>query len=389
MRIRVSVQTLSPISISRGRAIGNELQTAGRIPGGTWRGALAAYIMEERGLDDAPPADGSDAASGPENDADFHRLFLAGEARFSDLRWAGGYPWPLSARGCALDDGHPVVDLLADTSLKHKLLVECKDCGAKVALPRKDYYERDRYGQPRPAGPTRRITAHTAISGRTLRVMEQQFFSTEILERQQPFEGEVRCTEEAGKTLQAIIGEGVRLTIGRAGTRGCGDVLLNSSEVDDSGDEGELKRRLERLNALFQDRGEVAFTCTLVSPALVLDEWLMARSWIAAADIAEAAGEPASLDGYDLAACYCRTMVLAGWNAQAKLPKSDAWAIAPGSAFLFKKKHQGDARVEIDRLARILAKAQTGIGERWEEGLGEAVFCDEFHIQQRLSCTAL
>ena len=72
---------------------------------------------------------------------------------------------------------------------------------------------------------------------------------------------------------------------------------------------------------------------------------------------------------------------LSGWNAQAQLPKSDTWAIAPGSAFLFKRKYEGDPDAEFERLAQILAKAEEGIGERWEEGLGEAVFCDDFHIE--------
>ena len=76
-------------------------------------------------------------------------------------------------------------------------------------------------------------------------------------------------------------------------------------------------------------------------------------------------------------------MQLSGWNAQAQLPKSDIWAIAPGSAFLFARPFSGDRDKEIERLARVLEKAEDGIGERWEEGLGEAVFCDEFHVQQR------
>jgi hypothetical protein len=65
------------------------------------------------------------------------------------------------------------------------------------------------------------------------------------------------------------------------------------------------------------------------------------------------------------------------------MPKPDAAAIAAGSAFLFRKQiNEAEREREYDALAPALA-AVTGIGERWEEGMGEAAFCDDFHIHQR------
>ncbi len=370
MRMRIALETRSPVSISRGRAIGNELQTIGHIPASTWRGALAAYFIEDRGLD-----------GGADQDADFHRLFLSGESRFGDLRFEGREPWPLSARGCTRYNEHPVRDLLVDTALGAPMPLECSECGSKIGVPRGEGFEEDELGRPIPHGAARRITAHTAISGRTLRVRDEQFFATEVLERGQSFEGEVRCSDDAGVVLKKLIGEGIRLTIGRAGTRGCGDAKLSAEEEKESGTV-ELSERLSAVNAPFADDGDVVFICSLLSPAVVLDEWLTSRSWLSARDIEDAAGEPGSLTGYELAPCYSRTTVLSGWNAQARLPKSDTPAIAAGSAFLFRK-HVADRNAEIDRLVRLLGKAQDGIGERWEEGLGEAVFCHSFHMKRR------
>ena len=259
MRMRITLETLAPLSISRAKSTGNELRTASRIPGATWRGALAAHLIAEREL-------GKSADENP----DFQQLFLSDRVRFGDLRIEGRRPWPLSARGCTRNDKHPVVDLLTSTALRRSRPIECQhpDCGAKTGLPRGEYYVRDKYGFPMPAGPLRRITAHTAIAGRSLRVREAQFFSTEVLERQQNFEGALWCTEAAENAVRGAIGNGVRLTVGRGGTRGHGDALLTMAEPSAVDATAAIKRRLTKFNEPFRDSGEVAFTCTLVSPAL-------------------------------------------------------------------------------------------------------------------------
>lgn len=152
---------------------------------------------------------------------------------------------------------------------------------------------------------------------------------------------------------------------------------------DDGENAADLAERLAALNGAFGDAGTAVFSCTVLSPAVVYDKWLLSRSCLCAKDIEDAAGEPGSLTGYDLAACYSRMTTLSGWNAQAQLPKADVWAICAGSAFLFKKS-VNEIEGELNRLAGVLAKAESGIGERWEEGLGEAVFCHRFHVERRV-----
>jgi hypothetical protein len=75
-----------------------------------------------------------------------------------------------------------------------------------------------------------------------------------------------------------------------------------------------------------------------------------------------------------------------GWHARASLPKPEMDVIAAGAAFLFARKIAlADREAEIQRLALLLADCRKGVGERWEEGFGEASFCDPFHYSLRRS----
>lgn len=120
------------------------------------------------------------------------------------------------------------------------------------------------------------------------------------------------------------------------------------------------------------------FSCTLNSAAIVLDEWLMSRSYLKAEDFVAEAG---ALSGYELIAWRARTTAISGWNAAAKLPKPEVMAIAAGSAFLFGRSEDCIERQnEYVRLARLFARLeQRGVGERLEQGFGEVSFCDRFH----------
>jgi hypothetical protein len=81
MKFRVSLKTESVLSISKSRATGNDLETLRHIPGGVWRGAVAAALIREKRL-------GGQA----HEDADFRALFLDKSVRFGDLRIEGDSP---------------------------------------------------------------------------------------------------------------------------------------------------------------------------------------------------------------------------------------------------------------------------------------------------------
>jgi hypothetical protein len=257
-------------------------------------------------------------------------------------------------------------------------------CGAKLIF-KEEFYE-IRHGRPEFRRIPSRITAHTAIANSSLRVREAQFYSSEILERGLRFHGTLWASEAAAALVSKhlITDEGRFITIGRGATRGQGHAILRLGPDTSPSQRGDIRGRLAQLNCLLNLPGEVAFTCTLLSPCLVFDRWLCSRPYLTVGDIEEAASEPGALDGYELRAWFSQSTSLSGWNAQAGIPKGDISAIASGSAFAFVGSVlPEDRHTEMDRLAGILDRASVGIGERWEEGFGEAVFCDEFHCRFR------
>lgn len=370
MRFTVRLETEAPLAISQGRATGNELTTLKHIPGTVWRGALAAAVMRANNL---KPEDAH-------QDNEFKTLFLSGQSRFGDLRVQGDHVYPLSARICKQDDSHGPSDLLLLEALDVAEPRECK-CGGKLTRI-EGYYEWNGW-EPKKREIHERLTAHSAISNRTLNARAGQFFTSAVLEAGQVFRGSWDVDVQAEAAAERWVGKAF-VTIGRGATRGQGHATIQIQRADDENGEEELRARLRELNEPFAERGLLAFTCTLQSPCIVYDDWLLARSWLTIGDIAEAAG--ATLEdfaGYESKRQFSRMVTMAGWNAQRGLPKPETHAIAAGSAFLFTRVVSKEERAdEIHRLGCLLWNARQGIGERWEEGFGEAIFCDEFHYRR-------
>jgi len=223
--------------------------------------------------------------------------------------------------------------------------------------------------------------AHTAISNSLLRVRQEQFFSQEVLQSGQTFEGELLvdpADQEAQNLVTDMCGPRI-IPIGRGATRGMGLAEMTISPKGPPDDPvREIRKRLDDYRRAYRVPGHVVFTASLHSPCVVYDEWLFSRPALRAKDI------DLELGDYRLWASYSRTVRIAGWNAQAQLPKSDIEAIAPGSCFLYGRElTPGREPAEMDRLAAILARHAAGLGEYWEEGFGEVEFCWPFHDRFR------
>jgi len=374
LRVRALLET--PAAISLRRATGNELDTNRYIPGSVFRGALAAAFLRGGGTADA---------------AEFKKVFLDKPVRFGDLRIGGASPWPLSARACQENYEHPVIDLLLRRDAR--LLRECQEndlssglrCGAKMELPngfyldsRKDNQIEPRY-QKEPVK-TRRL-AHSEIDPRYLKVRPRQFHSSQVIEANQYFEGFVQADEERCDLLRRMIEDTSKnhpAYIGRGRSRGQGRIRLEVVSEEALGLD-EMTEAVRRFSEVAEANGwqdKVVFSCTLLSPTIVLDRWLMPRYSLQAGDIGN------SLGGYECQPAFNRTVEVSGWHAAAGLPKPETTAIAAGSVLLFVAEAGGDKREEYSRLARILLAAEgNGIGERTEEGFGEVAFCDKFHIR--------
>ncbi|MBZ5534276.1 MAG: hypothetical protein LAO20_22860 [Acidobacteriia bacterium] len=377
MRFAVSLQTLSHLAISLSRATGNQLRTARHVPGAVWRGALASALIREGKL-------GDHAHDNP----GFSLLFLQQKVRFGDLRPSAARPWPLSARWCKQHhEQHRLIDLLLADERQKERPLQCsvssgdRPCEAKLAQPEGFYTGGGR--NPKPARVVARLTAHSAIENGSLRARAAQFFTTEILEPYQQFNGYLWAEPEAEELIARLSAKDPQeLTLGRGVTRGQGVATVSiSAPSPGSAPYDEIRASLQLFSENSPSPGYLLFTCTLRSPCIVYDRWLCARSWLTAEDIAEAAG--CDLPGYELRSWFSRTVSHSGWHSAAQMPKPDATAVAAGSAFLFRKQiNEADRERECDALARTLS-AVSGIGERWAEGMGEVAFCDEFHLHQR------
>ena len=377
MRYQMRIKAESPLVITQNRGTGNQLDTLHSIPGTTWRGALAQEIIGS--LPDGVP---------PEKDPTFRSLFLEGRVRFGNLTPNGERLLPLSARVCADHrDDHPVRDLLLLRFLGQTLPRECKDetgfgkrCDSKLT-PHEGFVSIGDFDRPERKDPDVRVTAHTAISNATLRVRDEQFYSSMALERRTAFVGSAWALDTSAETaFEGACASSPWFALGRGRTRGQGHALLTIDGTHSA--PTVASEEIALMNRPFVGRQCLVFTVTLASPCIVYDKWGLSRPYLLAEDIAEAAGlDAGELAGYELKDWFSRAVRIGGWNAQAGLPKADVSAIAAGSAFLFSRPFTGDdvAREgEYNRLAGIFARV-SGIGEKWSEGFGEAVFCDPIH----------
>ena len=116
--------------------------------------------------------------------------------------------------------------------------------------------------------------------------------------------------------------------------------------------------------------GNIYFSITLQSDAIITDEFMRYKTLIESEDLGI---EAKFVHG------IADNKLLQGWNAMTRLPKEDILAIEKGSVFVFTVDNLTDSI--LDRLH----KAETrGIGKRKGEGFGRLTVCDSFHLKEGL-----
>lgn len=346
----------SPTLVAQTSHSGFESESLPYVPGSAWRGAAAGAYLAAPG-----------AAAGDER---FRRLFLEDQVHYGDLRPSGLDVWPLSVRRCKdKPEEHATVDALLASASGRLPSAEC-DCGAKRG-PGQGYLEPvedDRYGDHKPL---QQLRYHVQIDGATRRTRTGQFFAMRTLNAGQRMMGRICATESAYEDLRTLLPDGVELPVGRGRSRGQGQLVLERMLPRPQDDMGARIRKMNGNRLLAQDR--IWFSLTFLSPAILLDEWLLYRPY--------PLGEDIGLPEYGLAGWFSRTVKVSGWHAAAGLPKGEAAAVSAGSAFLFSHKAEGvDREEEYERLANALAPVEEwGVGERHAEGFGEAVVCHDLH----------
>jgi CRISPR-associated Csx10 family RAMP protein len=373
MIFKVTADLETPAMVSQNRAVGNFIESDWGVPGRMFRGAAAQQAIQECLVDD------------PAQDPTFRQLFLEHKVHFGDLRIEGATAWPLTARGCrAFPHDHAIIDLLLSQAAGSVPSLDCpiSGCGAKREKPKK-LRGCDVNGSVRAVEPETQHMAHVGIDPLTMRAEASQFYSTRLLSPSQRLNGHIWAAGESAAAVRSFFLKPRRLQVGRGRTRGQGRLAITIQDSEES-TRGELREQVMEFNRLawelFPDlQGRLLVSVTLRSPCLLLDDWLLSRSFMSPADL----GSDFAGAGFRVKMWSTRMVRIAGWHAAAQLPKPETSAIAAGSAFLFERQLRNCAPEAVfEEVAdSLLAASGEGIGERRQEGFGEVTICDNFHTR--------
>lgn len=362
--IGISLATRSPVLLSAGPPAFNLLETMEVIPGNTLRGLLAARWEEKHG-----PLPMGAVSPAPI----FRRLFLGKETRWGFATLGGSQVIPLSARSCKYDGGfsgdwgHGVVDVLLDTGDGGQ--TDCRKC--KHAL---DYLS-GFFAYPGPKKPkvSKRLITRTAINSVLGTAAQGQLYSQRVLAEGQTFVAAVEVPEDLAPCLQDLLTGGFVGGIGLGRSRGQGWVEVKETPPPSCA----WPPLAQRFEQFYTRYGLPALAVTLLSDALVRDEYLRDRTALTMEDLRGAfasLGLNPSEWCTDHVRAFAATRLVSGFDGYPlRLPRIPRLAIAAGSVFLFK------ANVQEPHLP-------TGTGLGWagelnQEGYGRVALCHPFHLE--------
>jgi CRISPR-associated protein Csx10 len=350
-------------------------------------------------------------------DATFHRLFLDEEAcRFGPLAPADRV-FPLTALSCKrqpgfLEDGkHGVVDRLASLLGRRfgqspPPLERCGKCGEALKA-HSGFWSLTPEGRPtEPKRLWRRTVAvHVGIDRHTHTAAESVLFNLPVLEPQVSPTGQapvlhgwIEADEDTREILQRLLQQEEHiLRIGHARTRGYGRVHVTIGEempapaVDF---EAFSRQILERVAPPLRERGGYfLFTLSLPTGAILVDQLLRYTldpagmvPWLPPLPSPDPAVGVFDTPSREFAGgrLWCVTAVaqherLRGWNAAHGLPRQDEWMVSRGSVYAYL--YEGDPGGQEALQAKLRELQASGLGARRNEGFGQVVICDDFHLR--------
>lgn len=410
MRVRVCLEPIEPLFLGDGRTGDPVRESRQFVAGSVWRGSVARALLVPLGLWKRTHTDLGAELPGP-----LREIFLGpGAARFGYLYpalvedpgadWPQTFPLPLTVRTCKAQPGfssqgnHGAVDLLLPTLRSRVLGQEARavgcpvvDCGERLdrfrgLAWRRNPEDKSSYAAARlpqrsfvRVGLNRRTeTAEEGILYTITAVAPQSagrkvVFVGDLILRQEQFDF---LTEQLTKHAPDD-GEGYRLRVGSARARGFGlaRLRLKPAEEEAPSVAERLRKFQASLGAEGGTDGEIFFSLTLRSPALLLNELGQAPPSLENGVLSPYLGEHLSSAVFMPELSTFEWVELDGWNALWQLPKPLSRAVAPGSVLVFKAPADQKKRIEEG----LIALERTGLGERLAEGWGEVMVCDPFH----------
>jgi CRISPR-associated protein Csx10 len=415
-RIEITIEAEAPLSLGTVKAYGGTLiESGGYIAGSQLRGALGAL----KGYSSGTSLQELDQLLGlPEQvGVFFPNCYLTDKLP--------SFPLPITARSCKRNSGwigedqskgrdpHGVADtLIMQLAYDHvardgeqwriplPFQYKCPQCGDRTESKGGivEYRAKGKY-----AGPEVSFHRQTrvAINRARLSAEEGQLYSVRAIDEGSKFIGLMEVDEARASRTQTWLKQITR--IGGRTSRGFGRVKVTTSDLKIAAGDS-LRQRLENFNCQYKEfekdliniahdqapsETRTLFTINLRADALLRTEaGLPTLSLDAAAVVAACrplltADERQALDEMALAriAEYTQPIHLSGWQTAWRLPKEVLLASRLGGLYVFAAKTNGDSAA-ISTLISILSKLeQAGIGEMREDGYGQIVVCDPFHLE--------
>ena len=405
--VPVHAELLAPVVIRRDRQ--SERSESMRFVAGTLvRGSLASIYLQQHG----------------QPDDTFRRLFLDEAAcRFGPLD-PGPRVFPLTAASCKREGlRHALADQLWLRVAQHHMggrvsedadaaWRRCAQCAADLKA-QEGFWRGDCTRLRETKSDRHHMAAHVGIDRCTGTAAESILYTLEALApsgNEADLHGWIRADDDALDALEQLLQEeDSRISIGRARTRGYGDMRLRLSDPVPAED---WPSAADRWNRWSRDLSDLLGSPPFCVPHLAPDDFYFALSFPNGAVIVDRflryTLDPADMIGWlppmptvahafpmqnrpvrqlesggavRWVAAVTRHERLRGWNAAHGLPRQDEWAIARGATYVYRFEGAPGERDALNE--RLATLDDGGVGLRRNEGFGVVSVCDEFHRRFR------
>ena len=386
----IEVTLKSPIITGGRKPTGQAVEAVQHIRGGLIRGAVAKAWLAN--------------SENGEPDADFRELFLNDGAGIFRNCYPGSNVLPATATGCkdfagflSADDAekHGIFDTLLERLISEQAdwlyQPNCPSCGGRVESQGGFYEQLNELYEKRTLNT--RLLTRVAINRQRKVAEDELLYHLTAVDPLSEDGQEVRLHGSARvpAPLVSKVADTLQKQVQRLGggvSRGLGRVCVKVMKKCEDSDS--LAHRIDNFNAALQEVWETYshlptvkmdafegtyFSIALQSDAILVSEDGWQRSMILTAPVLQ------DMAGCDAEVTLIRNFAsydyVGGWNAAWGLPKATDLATRMGSVFVF---HTADIDSWISAL-KMLEKV--GIGSRSEEGFGQILICDPFHLWTR------
>lgn len=386
----IEVTLKSPIITGGRKPTGQAVEAVQHIRGGLIRGAVAKAWLTN--------------SENGEPDADFRELFLNDGAGIFRNCYPGSNVLPPTAIGCkdfagflSADDAekHGIFDTLLERLISEQAdwlyQPNCPSCGGRVESQGGFYEQLNEFYEKRALNT--RLLTRVAINRQRKVAEDELLYHLTAVDPLSEDGQEVRLHGSARvpAPLVSKVADTLQKQVQRLGggvSRGLGRVCVKAMAKCEDSDS--LEQRIDNFNAALQEVWETYshlptvkmdafegtyFSIALQSDAILVSEDGWQRSMILTAPVLQ------DMAGCDAEVTLIRSFAsydyVGGWNAAWGLPKATDLATHMGSVFVF---HTADIDSWISAL-KMLEKV--GIGSRSEEGFGQILICDPFHLWTR------